>query len=84
MSNPPQVPPALANGQPGGHQEGIPPPVRNVAGPQDLHHFDVAYQGVVDYHAQPLVGVSDSHPSAAEPAYDQRYSGNSLHMYFPM
>ena len=59
MSIPPQVPPAPANDQPEGHQEDIPPPVRNVAGPQDLHHFDVAYQG-----------VSNSHLPAAEPAFD--------------
>ena len=49
------------------------------------HKICVAYQGVVDYHAQPLVGVSDSHPSAAEPAFDQWHSGNrTLHMYSPM
>ena len=69
MPIPPQVPPAP--GQPEGHQEDIPPPVWNVAGPQDLHHFDVAYRGVVDYHPQPHVGVSNSHPPAAEPAFDQ-------------
>ena len=66
----PQIPPAPANGQPEGHQQDIPPPVRNVAEPQDPHHFDVAYQGVVDYPPQILVGVSNSHPPAAEPAFD--------------
>jgi hypothetical protein len=63
MCIPPQVPPTPANGQPEGHREDISPPVRGIAGPQDPHHFDVAYQGVVDYHPQPLVGVSNSHPS---------------------
>jgi hypothetical protein len=56
MCIPPQV-----NGQPEGHREDIPPPVRGVAGPgrvQDPHHFDVAYQSVVDYRPQPPVGVS--------------------------
>ena len=66
-SIPPQVPHAPANGQHEGHQEDIPLPV---AGTQDLHHFNVAYQGVVIYHPQPLVGVSNSHPPAAEPAFD--------------
>ncbi|KAF8482598.1 hypothetical protein DFH94DRAFT_680642 [Russula ochroleuca] len=50
------VPPAPANGEPEGHREDIPSPVRGVAGPgrvQDPLHFDVAYQGVVD-HLQPL------------------------------
>jgi hypothetical protein len=58
----PQIPPAV-NGQPEIHREDIPPPVRG-ARPgrmQDPHHFDVAYQGVVDYHPQPLLGVSNSH-----------------------
>ncbi|KAF8462235.1 hypothetical protein DFH94DRAFT_699820 [Russula ochroleuca] len=51
------IPPAV-NGQPEIHREDIPPPVRG-ARPgrmQDPHHFDVAYQGVVDYHPQPLLG----------------------------
>jgi hypothetical protein len=45
----------------------------------------VAYQGVVDYHPRPLVGVSNPHPSAAaEPPFDQRHSGNRTpHMYSP-
>ena len=49
-----QVPPAPADGQ----REDIPPPGRGVAEPgrmQDLHHIDVAYQGNVDYHPQPIV-----------------------------
>jgi hypothetical protein len=65
----PQVPPAPANGQhaglPADHQEDIPPPVRHevawIGRVQDRHHFDVAYEGVVDYHAQPLVDVSKPH-----------------------
>ena len=61
MSIPPQVPHAPANGQHEGHQEDIPLPD---AGPQGLHHFNVAY------HPQPLVGVSNSHPPAAKPAFD--------------
>jgi hypothetical protein len=68
----PQVPPAPPNGQREGHREDIPPPVRDIAGPQDPRHFDVAYQGdVVDYHPQPIVGVSDSHLSATEPLFRQ-------------
>jgi hypothetical protein len=66
MYIPPQVPPA--NGQPEGHREDIPPPVREIA--QGPHHFDVAYQGVVDYHPQPLVGVSNLHLSSTEPPFD--------------
>ena len=60
-----QVPPA-PNGQPEGHQEDIPPPVRGFArlgGMQDPRNLDVAYQGVVDYHPQQLLGVSSSHLS---------------------
>ncbi|KAH9995125.1 hypothetical protein BJV77DRAFT_272522 [Russula vinacea] len=51
------VPPAPANGQPEGHRD-IPPPGRGVARPgrvQDPDHFDMAYQGIVDYHPQPLL-----------------------------
>ena len=70
MCIPPQVPPAAANNQP----ENIPPPDRGVAEParmQDLrvHHIDVAYQGIVDYHPQPLA-VSNFHLSAARPLVD--------------
>jgi hypothetical protein len=75
MCIPPQVPPTPANGQPEGHREDISPPVRGIAGPQDPHHFDVAYQGVVDYHPQPLnpacifpdVGVGQGVPAQAQP-----------------
>ena len=71
----PQVPLAPTNGQPEGHREDIPPPVRGVAGPgpggvQDPHHFDAAYQGTVDYVPQPLVGVSNSCPSRTRPPFD--------------
>ena len=84
MCIPLQVPPAPANGQPEDHWEDIPPPVRNVARPQDPHHFHVAYQGAVDHHPQPLVGVSSSRLSAGEPPFDRRHSGNrTLHMYSP-
>jgi hypothetical protein len=54
-------------------REDIPPPDRGVAEPgrmQDLHHIDVAYQGIVDYHPQPLV-VSNFHLSADGPLFDQ-------------
>lgn len=64
----PQALPFSANGQPEGRREDIPPPVRGVAWPgrvQDLPHFDPAYQGIVDYHPHPLVGVSNSHFSVA-------------------
>ncbi|KAI0000565.1 hypothetical protein BJV77DRAFT_396000 [Russula vinacea] len=52
------VPPA-PNGQPEGHQEDIPPPVRGFArlgGMQDPRRLDVACRGVVDYHPQQLLG----------------------------
>jgi hypothetical protein len=52
MCIPLQVPLAPANNQ----RVDIPPPGR-VAEPgrmQDLHHIDVAYQGIVNYHPQPL------------------------------
>jgi hypothetical protein len=82
-----QVPPAPTNGQPEGHRD-IPPPVRGVPGPgrvQDPHHVDVAYQGIVDYHPHPLVGVSNSHLSATDPPFDLWHLGNrTLHMYSPM
>jgi hypothetical protein len=67
-----QAPPAPANGQPDGHREDIPPPIRGITGPgraQDPHHGDVAYQGIqgiVDYHPQPFA-VSDSHRSTIGP-----------------
>ncbi|KAF8488371.1 hypothetical protein F5888DRAFT_1295705 [Russula emetica] len=53
------VPPAPGHDQPEGHREDIPPPVGGVAGPlagraQDPHHVDVAYQGIIDYHPQPV------------------------------
>ena len=72
----PQIPPTPAIGQPEleGHREDIPPPVWGVAVPgrvQDPHYVDVAYQGVVDYHPQPLVGVSNTRPSATKPPFDQ-------------
>jgi hypothetical protein len=55
MCIPLQVPPAAANNQ----REDIPPPDGGVAEPggvQDLYHrdIDVARQGIVDYHPQPL------------------------------
>ena len=84
---PPQVPPAPANGEPEGHREDIPPPVRGVAEPgrmQDPMHFDVAYQGVVDYHHQPLVGVSNSHLLTAEPPYQRRSGNRTPYMYSPI
>jgi hypothetical protein len=52
-----QVQPAPAHGQPEAHHEDLPPPVKDVAWPgrvQDSHHYDNAYQGVVDYHPQPF------------------------------
>ena len=81
---PPQVPwlPPAANGRAEGHREDIPPP----GGMQDPHHFDVAYQGVVDHNPQPL-RVSYSRLSSTEPPFDQRlgHPGNrTLYMYSPM
>ncbi len=64
-----QVSPAPADGLPEDHQEDIPPPVGSVAGPggvQDPPYIDAAYQGMADYHPQPL-GVSNSRLSAAGP-----------------
>jgi hypothetical protein len=73
MCIPPQVAPAPANdGQPEGHREDR--VEREVVGPgrvQDPHHFDVAFQGVVDYHPQPIVDVSNSHLSTTEPLFEQ-------------
>ena len=63
-----QVLPAAADNQ----REDIPPPDRGVAEParmQDMYHVDVAYQGIVDYHPQPLA-VSNLHLSAAGPLFD--------------
>jgi len=67
--------PAPPNGQPERHREDIPPPVRDVSGPQVPHHFDVAYQGVVDHHPQPLdpayvfpnAGLAQGIPAQAQP-----------------
>ena len=59
MCIPLQVPPAPANIQ----QEDIPAPDRGVAEPgsmQEMHHIDVAYQGIIDYRPQSLV-VSNFH-----------------------
>jgi hypothetical protein len=53
MCIPLQVPPAPVNNQ----REDIPPPNRGVAEHgrmQHLRHIDVDYQGIVDYHPQPL------------------------------
>jgi hypothetical protein len=64
-----QVPPAPANNQ----REDIPRLDRGVAELgriQDLHHIDVAYEGIVDYHPQPLA-VSNFHFSADGPLFDQ-------------
>ena len=68
----PQVPHTPTNGQPEAHWEDIPPPVRDVAGPgrvRNLHHFDAAYQGTVDYIPQPLVDVSNSYTSATPASF---------------
>ena len=67
MCIPLQVPPAPVNNQREGH--GIPPQNRGVAQPgrmQDLHHIDLAYQDIVDYHPQPLA-VSNFQFSAYGP-----------------
>ena len=64
-----QVPPAPANNQ----REDIPPPDGGVAEPgrmEDLHHIDVAYQGAVDHHRQPLA-VSNFHLPVGGPLFDQ-------------
>ncbi len=66
MCIPLQVPPAPANNQ----REDIPPPDRGFAEPGRMHHIDVAYQGIVDYHPQPLA-VSDFRLSADGPHFDQ-------------
>ena len=56
-----QVPPTPVNNQ----REDIPPPDR-----ADLQYIDVAYQGIVNYHPQPLA-VSNFHLSAGEPLFNQ-------------
>ena len=65
-----QVPPAPANDQ----REDIPAPDRGVlAEPgrmHDLHHIDVAHQGIVDYHPHPLA-VSNFRLSADGSLFDQ-------------
>jgi hypothetical protein len=69
MCIPLQVPPAPANNQ----REDIPPPDRGVAELgriQDLHHIDMAYQGIIDYHPQPLA-VSNFYLSADRSLSDQ-------------
>jgi len=76
----PWVPSSPANDQPDGNREDIPPPVSDDTGPgivQDPRHVDVAYQGVVDYHPQPLVlnpayifpdaGLAQGIPAQAQP-----------------
>ena len=71
MRIPLQVPPIPTNGRPEGHREDIPPPNGGVAGPlQDLHHLDIAYQAIVDYHPQPLA-VSNFHLSVSGSLFDQ-------------
>jgi hypothetical protein len=52
MCIPLQVPPTPTNDQ----REDIPAPDRRVAEPGRMQdrHVDVAYQGIVDYHPQPL------------------------------
>ena len=79
-----QVPPAPANDR----REDIPAPDRGVLAEagrmHDLHHIDVAHQGIVDYHPRPLA-VSNFYLSADRPLFDQSYSGNRiLHTYFLM
>lgn len=83
MCVPPQFPPFPANGQPEVHWEDVPPPVQGAAGPEarDPGLLDPAYQGVVDYHPQLLVGVSNPHPSATKSPFDQWRLGNrTFHM----
>jgi hypothetical protein len=75
MCIPLQVAPAPA-GPVNNQLENIPPPGRGVvaepARMQDLHHFDVAYQGIVDYHPQPLaVSNCNFHLSADGPLINQ-------------
>ena len=68
MCIPLQVPPAPANNQ----REDIPPPGGGAAEPdrmQNLHHIDLAYQGIIDYRPQPLA-VSNFHLSADGPLFD--------------
>jgi hypothetical protein len=70
MRIPLQVPPAPVDNQ----HEDIPPPGRGVVAEpgrmQDLHHVDVAYQGIVDYRPQPLA-VSNFHLSVDRSLFDQ-------------
>ena len=60
-----QAPPAPANGQPEGHREDIPPPIRGTAvGP--AQEVDMAYQGIINYRPQPFA-VSGSFRSTIGP-----------------
>ena len=80
-----QSPDSARSRHPEGHREDVPPPVLGVAAPdrvQDPHYVDVAYQGIVDYHPQPLVGVSNTRTSATKPPFDQWH--RTPHMYSPM
>lgn len=73
VPKPLQVPPAPGHGQPEGHREDIPLPVGGVAMPgrvQDPHRVDMAYQGIVDYHPQPLA-VSIFHLTVTGSPYGQ-------------
>ena len=59
LSIPLQVPPAAADDRFEGLLGDIPQPVGGVhvvgpGRPQDLHHADLAYQGILDYHPLPL------------------------------
>ena len=66
-----QVPPVPGHDQPEGHHEDIPLPAGGVAGRvQDPHHVNMAPQGIVDYHPQPLA-VSFFHLTATWSSYDQ-------------
>jgi hypothetical protein len=73
-----QDPPAPGHGQPEDHHEDIPLPV---GGP---HRTDMAHQGIVDYHPQPLA-VSNFHSTATGTPHDQWHLGNrTLYTYFLM
>ena len=85
MGVPPQVPPAPANGPLERYWEDISPLVSGVSGPgsmQDPHHLDVAYHGVVDYHPQLLVCVTNSYLS--EPPFDNNAGNRTLRTHSPM
>ncbi|KAF8488378.1 hypothetical protein F5888DRAFT_1296516 [Russula emetica] len=83
--------PANLNGQPEVHREDIPPPItgRGTAGPgiaQDLHHVDVAYQGIMNpgpAYIFPDVGHVQGVPVQGQWDAPENQEQHALVGYFP-